>query len=108
MSSELSDVKQPKSQLGKLALAIVAGCLLTWCLSVLVNNFQYGKNVVKLDKKLDDYKEEDCIPSKEGVNVNMMQLLKWTIIPAVLNSLIWGGIIWFLTNPSTPAVESTD
>jgi len=101
-SSDAPETK-PKSQLMNLLLPIIAGCLLSCCLSVLINNFQYGKKVVKLDKNLEDYKNEDCIPNDNATDVNMMQSLKWSIIPAIINLMIWGGIIWFITR--SPAVK---
>ena len=99
--------QKPQSQLMKLVLPIIVGCLLSCCLSVLINNFQYGKKVVKLDKNLDDYQNEDCIPNGDAVDVNMMQSLKWSIIPAIFNLIVWGIVIWFITKPGK-AKANTD
>ena len=81
----------------KLLLPIIAGCLLSCCLNVLINNIQYGKNVVKLDKDLEDYENDEYIPNSHVSDVNMLQSLKWNIIPSIINLMIWGGIIWFIT-----------
>jgi hypothetical protein len=100
--------QKPKSQLMKLVLPIIAGCLLSCCLSVLINNFQYGKKVVKLDKNLDNYKDEDAIPYVEATDVNMVQSLKWSIIPAIFNLIVWAGIIWLITKTPKVSNETED
>ena len=106
--SGIAPSKKP-SMLMKLVLPIVAGCLITCCLSVLINSFQYGKKVVKLDKNLDDYNKDQCIPPNDASSANMMQSLKWSIIPAILNLIIWGGIIWYVTKPTnTTATEGKE
>ncbi len=100
MSSD-SDQTKKSSILMKLVLPVVTGFLLTWCLTIIVNYFQYGKNLVKLDSNLDEYKIDECIPPDEAKQINTMQNLKWSIIPAIFNLIIWGGLIWFVTRSPT-------
>ena len=44
-----NDSSKPKSQLMKLVLPVIAGCLLSCCLNVVISNFYYGKKIVKLN-----------------------------------------------------------
>ena len=105
--SNIPEKSKLKSQLMKLVLPVIAGCLLTCCLNVLLNQFYYGKKVVKLNKNLGDYVKDDYIPHSDVVNINMSQTLKWSIIPAIFNLIIWAGIIWFITQPATKKVDNT-
>ena len=99
---------KPQSQIIKLVLPVITGCLLSCCLSVLINNFQYGEKVVKLNKNLDDYKNEDVIPIVDATDVNMVQSLKWSIIPSIINLIVWVVIIWLITKPSKISNESEE
>jgi hypothetical protein len=94
-----SDETEKPSMVMKLVLPVVAGCLLTCCLSVIINYFQYSNKLVKLDKDLDDYNVDECIPPYEAEKTTMIQTLIWSIMPATINLLVWGGIIWFITRP---------
>jgi hypothetical protein len=107
-NDSVNGVTKKPSMLMKLVLPIVAGCLLTCCLSILVNSFQYGKKVVILSKNLDDYDKDKCIPPNNASKADMMQSLKWSIIPAILNLIIWGAIIWFVTKPGKTAETESD
>ena len=88
----------------KLVAFIMGGCLLSCCLTTLVNNFQYGNSVVKLNKKSDDY--GDDIPKGDTVSVNMTTSLKWNIIPSIVNLFVWGALIMFLTRKSSSDTDT--
>ena len=100
----------PKSQsmVMNLILPIVAGCVLSCCLNILINYFQYGKKVVKLDKNLNEYQDDDYIPNSDVTGVNMMQSIKWNIIPSIINLIVWGIIIWLVNKSISGAAKSED
>ncbi len=107
MINDTSDTKPPIDTLS-MSLIVILGCLLTCCLSVFINNLQYGKNIVKLDKNLDNYKNEDAVPINEVNDVNMMQILKWSILPSIQNLIIWGLIIIFIYYKLKPKLEPVE
>lgn len=90
----------------ELAIPAIVGCLLTCILNILINRFTYGKTVVKLDKNIDNYENE--IDIKEVSDINMTQHLKWSIIPSILNLLVWAGIIWYITKPKSGSGSESD
>ena len=101
----MDPIPKKPSILMKLGLPIIAGCLLTCFLNIIINRFQYGKKIVKLNHNLNEYENEQCIPPSDASVTDMKQSLKWSIIPAILNLIIWGGIIWFLTKPAKKSDE---
>lgn len=80
---------------------LLVGCIITCYLNIIVNNLQYGNTIVKLDKDFDTYKNNKSsnksgnnIPIGEATNINFAQILKWDIIPTIINLTVWGTIIW--------------
>jgi hypothetical protein len=100
-----TETKQ-KSMLLSVLLPVVIGCFLTCFLNIIINHFQYGGKVVKLEKKLDSY--ENDILTDEVTNVNMMQLVKWEIIPTIFNLIVWGVIIWYIIKKNTATTTPID
>uniref|UniRef100_A0A6C0DC73 Uncharacterized protein n=1 Tax=viral metagenome TaxID=1070528 RepID=A0A6C0DC73_9ZZZZ len=92
------------AKITKILIPLVVGCLVACCFNVISGSMGY-KNVALLDKPVSSY--DGDIPHEDVKSVNMMQLVKWNVVPAILGLIIWGGVIWYATKaPSAGGEES--
>jgi hypothetical protein len=84
-----------------IAIISIIGCIFTCCINVFINNFNYGSNIVKLKKNLNDYKDEETISKNDIVDVNIYQAFIWSICPTICTVFIFSLLIYFIIARST-------
>lgn len=97
---EDSNLYECNSKISEITIAILIIILvssLSCIVNTIINNFQYGNNIVKLRKNLTEYNDEDGILYRDALDVNIYQALMWNIMPSICNLIIWGiGIIFIV------------
>jgi len=78
----------------KIFALIFFGCITSCSINILLTTFLYGKKIVQLSEDINNYDENISI--KDATVITISTIIKWNIIPAFLNIIIWGGIIYYI------------
>jgi len=73
---------------------IFIGCLASCSVNILLTTFLYGKKIFEIKNDIDKYNGDVSI--NDITKITTGAIARWNILPAFLNVIIWGGIIFYI------------